>query len=347
MKAGIHLRWTAPLLLLLGANGAQLAAQQDVTTLWISDDVNTTIYHTTLSGTVISSFHSGSISELSLGIGPEVGTLWAAKEGSNQVVRFDKAGNTLASFPGTTYDAAAEAPEGVAVDFADGTLWIVDDVTDLVYHTQTDGTLISSFSTALYDAAATSPQGIAADPTDGTLWLVDNVSHRVYNVTKQGALVSSFPASAFGPVTLNLQGVSVDGADRSLWVTARNTHLIYHLTRTGTLLSTLDAALFGSHDPTGVAVEHAKQVTLLDMAKEITNGLSAGLVSPLAAKKLVMTLKQAQKQYDKGHMAAVASIMTGFEDQLANFVAAGQLDPELGRDLLVEAAYLVDDLSKL
>ena len=115
-------------------------------TLWISDDVNTTIYHVKLDGTVLSSFPSGSISELALGTGADAGTLWAAKEGSNLIVHFDTSGQTLASFPGTAYDPAAVSPEGVAVDFADGTLWIVDDETDLVYHVEDDGTPLGSFS---------------------------------------------------------------------------------------------------------------------------------------------------------------------------------------------------------
>jgi len=223
-------------------------------TLWVSDDVNVTIYNVTLDGRVLSSFASGSVSGLAQGIGDDLDTLWAAKEGSDQVVHLDKSGHTLSTLPGSAYDPAAAAPEGVAVDFADGTLWIVDDVTDLVYHTQTDGTLIASFSTALFDAAATSPQAVATDPSDGSLWITDNGTHRVYNLTRLGAPVSSFPASTFGPATLNLQGIAVDDADGTLWLSARNSHTIYNLSRTGTPISTLDAALFGSLDPTGVAV---------------------------------------------------------------------------------------------
>ena len=285
------------LALLLGASASEpalaLAAPSSGTkTLWVSDDVNATIYHVLLDGTVLSSFHSGSISEVTLD-DTAPGTLWAAKEGSNLIMHFDKSGQTLSSFAGTTYDPAAFAPEGVAVDLSDGTLWIADDVTDLLYHVERDGTPIESFSTTLFDPAAISPQGLAFDPTDGRLWVADNVTHRVYNVTTEGTLISSFPASAFGPVTLNLQGIAVDGEDRSLWLTARNTHLIYNVSREGVLYSTLDAALFGSLNPTGVEVEPLGPWTDLGHALAGATGapllVGTGTLAPSTAVSLALT----------------------------------------------------------
>ena len=314
-------------------------------TLWVSDDVNTTIYHVQLDGTVLSSFPSGSISELALGTGADAGTLWAAKEGSNLIVHFDKSGQTLSSFPGTAYDPAAVSPEGVAVDFADGTLWIVDDETDLVYHVEDDGTPLESFSTADFDAAATSPQGIACDPTDGTLWIADNVTHCVYNLTTEGTLLSSFPASAFGPVTLNLQGISVDETDRSLWLTARNTHLIYHVSRAGALQSTLDASVFGSFDPTGVAVQLHAPMTFTGLVEAIEAGLEESLLTPQAAKKLTHSVRQAQKQAEKTHPAAAMAILQAFQEQVYDLMLAGHVDEAFGRELLVGADSLLAELA--
>jgi len=311
-------------------------------TLWISDDVNTTIYHVKLDGTVLSSFASGSISELALGTGADAGTLWAAKEGSNLIVHFDQSGQTLSSFPGTAYDPAAISPEGVAVDFADGTLWIVDDVTDLVYHVEDDGTPLGSFSAQDFDPAATSPQGIACDPTDGTLWIADNVTHRVYNLTTDGTLLSSFPASAFGPVTLNLQGISVDETDRSLWLTARNTHLIYHVSRAGVLQSTLDASVFGSLDPTGVAVQLHAPMTFTGLVEAIDAGLQDALITPGGAKKLTHAVRQAQKQFEKAHPAATMAILEGFQEQVYGLMLAGDVDEGFGRELLAGADSLLE-----
>jgi DNA-binding beta-propeller fold protein YncE len=250
MKMEALLGCALPLLSLL----APAAAAADETTLWVSDDVNKLIYHVTLEGTTLSSFQSGSISEVSLGAGADAGTLWAAKEGSNLIMHFSATGQTLGSFPGTTYDPLAAAPEGVAQDLADGTLWIVDDVTDLVYHVQTTGAPIASWSTLALDALAISPQGIATDPTDDTLWLTDNHANRVYHATKAGVLLASFPNTAFDASATNLQGIGVEG-DGSLWLTDRDSHKIYNVTREGALSFSLDASVFGSLNPTGVDVE--------------------------------------------------------------------------------------------
>jgi len=261
MKMETLLGCALPVLSLL----APAAAAADETTLWVSDDVNKLIYHVTLEGTELSSFHSGSISEVAMGVGADADTLWAAKEGSNLIMHFSQTGQTLGSFPGTAYDPLATEPEGVAQDVADGTLWVVDDITDLVYHVQTNGALIDSFSTLALDPLAISPQGIATDPTDGTLWLTDNHSHRVYHATRTGALVGSFASSAFDASATNLQGIGVE-ADGSLWLTDRDTHKLYNVTREGALSFTLDAALFGSLDPTGVDVDEGGPWTNLGHA---------------------------------------------------------------------------------
>ena len=325
---------------LLGASSTLLAAAGDPT-LWVSDDVNLTIYHVRLDGTVLSSFASGSISGVALGTGADANTLWAAKEGSNLVLHFDKAGSTLSSFSGTTYDPQASSPEGVAVDPADGTLWICDDDTLRVYHVEDDGTLIESFDTSTFDPAAISPQGVACDGVDGTLWLTDNVTHRVYNVTPDGTPLSSFPASTFGPVTLNLQGISVDPIDRSLWLTARNTHTIYHVSREGVLQSTLDAALFGSLNPTGVAVQNQPPLTFAGLIGVVEQGLADGLVMPQAAKKLTHLVRQAQKQFDKSHPTPALNLLTEFQSQVNSLMLAGAIDPGFGRLLLTEVAELM------
>lgn len=250
MKYETLLGCALPLLSLL----APAAAAADETTLWVSDDVNKLIYHVTLEGATLTSWHSGSISEVAIGTGADDGTLWAVKEGSNLIMHFSATGQTLGSFPGTAYDPLAVEPEGVAQDFADGTLWVVDDITDLVYHVETNGTPIASWSTLGLDALAISPQGIATDPTDGTLWLTDNHAHRVYHATTAGVLLDSFPNTAFDATATNLQGIGVE-SDGSLWLTDRDVHKIYNVTRQGVLSFSLDAALFGSLNPTGVDAE--------------------------------------------------------------------------------------------
>jgi len=333
-----HVCRILPLLAVLSASA--LAGDK---TLWVSDDLNTTIYNITAAGTLITSFHSGSISELAMGIGSESNTFWGTKEGSNLVVHMDKAGVILSSFPGTKFDAAATTPEGVAVDFANNTLWIVDDSTERVYNTQKDGTLIASFATTGFDSNAISCQGIAADP-DGTLWLTDNHSWKVYNITKQGALIASFGVAAFDPLATNLQGIGVDDADRSLWLTDRDTHKLYNVTRDGVLKSTIDATAFGSLNPTGVAVELVPTVTFGGLLADIGDGLVAGSLSSAAAKKLTNTVKVAEKQFNKGHPWAAASIMEGFVTTVNDLLASGLIDFDFARSLLASAVIMIDDL---
>lgn len=267
MKMESLLGCSLPLLFLL----ASRASAADETTLWVSDDVNKLIYHVTLEGATLASWHSGSISEVAIGTGADAGTLWAAKEGSNLIMHFSATGQTLGSFPGTTYDPLAATPEGVAQDFTDGTLWIVDDLTDLVYHVQANGAPIASWSTLGLDPLAISPQGIATDPTDDTLWLTDNHANRVYHATKAGALIGFFPNSAFDGKATNLQGIGVEG-DGSLWVTDRDVHTLYNVTRQGALSYALDASLFGSLNPTGVDVEGSGPWTSLGHALAGVNG---------------------------------------------------------------------------
>lgn len=339
MNTARHVCRILPLLALLSAG----ALAQSDKTLWVSDDINTTIYNLTAEGTLITSFHSGSISELSMGIGSEANTFWTTKEGSNLVIHMDKAGVTLSSFPGTKFDPAATTPEGVAVDFADNTLWIVDDTTERVYNTQKDGTLIASFVTMGFDPNAISCQGIAADP-DGTLWLTDNHSRKVYNITKQGALIASFGASAFDPLATNLQGIGVDDVDRSLWLTDRDTHKLYNVTRAGELKSTIDATAFGSLNPTGVAVEVVALVTFDGLIADIADGLAAGSISSAGAKKLTNTVKVAQKQFNKGHPWAAASVLQGLVTTVNDFLLAGTIDPDFARSLLASALIMIDDL---
>jgi len=338
MNTRRHVCRILPLLALLSAGA--FAGDK---TLWISDDLNTTIYNITPEGTLITSFHSGSISEVAMGIGSEANTLWTTKEGSNLVIHMDKAGVTLSSFPGTKFDPAATTPEGVAVDFADNTLWVLDDSTERVYNTQKDGTLIASFPTTGFDANAISCQGIAADP-DGTLWLTDNHSWKVYNVTKQGALIASFGVAAFDPLATNLQGISVDDVDRSLWLTDRDTHKIYNVSRAGALHSTIDATTFGSLNPTGVAVEEVPFVTFSGLIADIAEGLVAGELSAASAKKLTNTVKVAEKQFNKGHPWAAASVMGGFVTTVNDLLSVGLIDPDFARSLLTSAMIMIDDL---
>lgn len=229
-----------------------IARAQGSPTLWVSDDTTKTIYHLETDGTVITSWASGSVSGLS--VDPVDDTLWAAKEGFNRIVQFDRDGNELGYFEGTVLDPDIQAPEGVAVDYGDGTLWVVDDETLEVYNAQKDGTYIASFPTTAYDGSSTSPQSIAADP-NGTLWLTDNASKSIYNVTHTGALLASFGTDVYGVDANNPQGISVDERDGTLWVTDRVTHLAYHILRDGTLLSSFDTAVFGSLNPTGIAFD--------------------------------------------------------------------------------------------
>lgn len=338
MNSDRHVCRILPLIALLSAG----ALAQDKT-LWVSDDINTTIYNLTSEGTLITSFHSGSISEVAMGIGSEANTFWVTKEGSNLVIHMDKSGVILSSFPGTKVDPAATTPEGVAVDFADNTLWVLDDTTERLYNTQKDGTLIKSFLTTSFDANAISCQGVAADP-DGTLWLTDNHSWKVYNITKQGALISSFGVAAFDPLATNLQGIGVDDLDRSLWLTDRDTHKIYNVTRTGALKSTIDATAFGSLNPTGVAVEEVAEVTFGGLIGDIADALAAGEISSAVAKKLTNTVKVAEKQFNKGHPWAAASIMQGFVTTVNDFQVGGLIGGDLARSLLASAVIMIDDL---
>ncbi|MCP3918439.1 MAG: PKD domain-containing protein [bacterium] len=242
-------------------------------TIWTSDDVTNTIYHATLDGVILSSFPSGSVSGLA--VDPFDNTIWAANEGTNRIVHFDRLGNQLSFFTGTTFDPATTEPEGVAVDFLDGTLWTVDDTTGLIYNVERTGSLIGSFPTSNYDAASTSPQAIAADPLDGTLWVTDNFADRIYNVTSGGLLISSFLTDTFGGST-NPQGISVDEINGTLWIADRVTHLVYNTERDGTLISSFDPLSYGSNDPTGVAFDLTVGTTLASDDFEVASGWTAG-----------------------------------------------------------------------
>jgi sugar lactone lactonase YvrE len=296
-------------MLLAAVLAGDLRAQpQD--SLWISDDVQVRIYHVSLDGTLLGSFHSGSISGLSLGFGARDATVWGAKEGSNLIVKYDKQGNQLSTLSCTVFDPAAGAPEGVAVDPVDASLWIVDDDTQRVYNVERDGTLISSFSLEGLDPAIDSPQDIAVDPSDGTLWLTDNGFEGAIELTRDGQVLGSIHVSSFAPAALNLQGLCVDPADRTLWLTDRATHTIYKVSQGGVLVASLDATLFGSANPTGVAYDVPLEPTLPGLLGDIAQGVEDGQIGPGPAERIGQLVKLAI-QYEKGgdHHPAVNHLL--------------------------------------
>jgi DNA-binding beta-propeller fold protein YncE len=305
--------------------------------LWVSDDVNVTIYNVALDGTLKSSFHSGSISGVSLSVDPVDGTIWAAKEGSNKIEHYTTAGVKLGEFSATVYDPLSSAPEGVAVDFRDGTLWIVDDDTHLVYNVQRDGTLITSFPTALFDPGALSPQDIAYDPLTDTLWLTDNGTDRLYNVTRQGMLVSTFPSSAFSAAAINLQGVGVDMVDASLWVTDRAADRIFNVTRNGVLLGWVESTAFGSNDPTGVTFQRGEAATLASVKADVDAGAASGKIGAKAMKHFDQAWKLIDKQLAKGNTRAVGSMLYDLKDFIVGKIGSGEIDESYGLRLAMSA----------
>jgi uncharacterized protein YjiK len=267
--------------------------------LWISDDVQARVYHVSLDGTLLGSFHSGSISGLSVGFGARDATVWGAKEGSNLIVKYDKQGNQLSTLSCTVFDPQASAPEGVAVDPVDASLWIVDDDTERVYNVERDGTLISSFSLVGLVPAIDSPQDIAVDPSVGTLWLTDNGFDGVIELTRDGQVLSSIHVGSFAPAALNLQGVCVDPTDRTLWLTDRATHTLYKVSQGGVLVGSLDATLFGSADPTGVGFDVPPKPTLPGLLGDIAQGVEDGQIGPGPAERIGQLVKLAI-QFEKG-----------------------------------------------
>ncbi|MHC5210577.1 MAG: NHL repeat-containing protein [Planctomycetota bacterium] len=321
---------------------AELPAQLE-SSIWVSDDINTQIYNIALDGTLLSDFHSGSISGLALGIGARDESIWATKEGSNLIVRFDDEGNTISSFSGTEYDVDAKAPEGVAVDVIDGSLWIADDFTNRIYNVEKDGSLISSFSTTAYDLAAYSPQDIATDPTDGTLWLTDNGTESVYNVTREGALVSSFHVDNFEPAAKNLQGICVNPTDRSIWVTDRATHALYNVSRTGTLLKTIDATVFGSSNPTGIGFHVPKPPTLPGLIADLAEGVEDGQIDEGPADRIANMVKTVMKLQKDDFLHAAASHLLVFHTTVG-MLSGSLIDEALATSLQVKSEYLLEGM---
>jgi sugar lactone lactonase YvrE len=340
LRAGILPSLALTATVLVGDLSAQLNPS-----LWVSDDVNKRIYNVTLDGAELSSFHSGSISGVSLGIGARTETIWAAKEGSNLIVHFDDKGNTVSSFPGTKYDRDGVSPEGVAMDAFDGSLWIVDDVTLRIYNVEPDGTLISEFSTSAFASAAKSPQDIATDPSDGTLWLTDNGSDRVYNVTRAGDLVSSFHVSSFQPAAKNLQGICVDPIDRTLWVTERDTHAIYNLSRAGTLIAVLDLTAIGVLNPTGVAFDAPKQPTLPGLLVDIAKGIDVGQIEPGPAERIGQLVKLAMNVQKKGYGHVAAKHLLVFHVTVG-MLSGGLIHETLAVKLQANSAVLIEQILK-
>ncbi|MHC5210578.1 MAG: NHL repeat-containing protein [Planctomycetota bacterium] len=340
MTATARIRsWTLSLSALLVAAPLALA-QPAGDSLWVSDDVNVTIYNLAMDGSTLSSFHSGSISGVSLSVDPTDGTLWAAKEGSNRIEHYDQAGTKLEWFSGLTYDINSKTPEGVAVDSADGTLWIVDDATGLIYNTQRDGTLIKSFPVASFDPGATSPQDITFDPLTETFWLTDNTSLQIYNVTREGLLVSTFHASGFSSAATNLQGIGVDMVDGSLWITDRDADEIYNVTRNGVLLTTLASSVFGSSNPTGVAHDRAVAATYASLSADVQDGITGGLLSTKAQKHIQHVFKQVDKQLLKGNTSAAGNIVLGMKDYIVGKIGSGDIDEAYGLELAFSAISL-------
>jgi hypothetical protein len=331
------------LVLLCASTPLRALAADD--SLWVSDDVNVTIYNVALDGTLLSSFHSGSISGLSLSVDPVDGTLWAAKEGSNRIEQYTKAGVKLTTILGQTYDPNSHAPEGVAVDFDDGTLWVVDDFTNLVYNIQRDGTLIRSFPTALYDPAAASPQDITFDPLSGSLWLTDNVTDLIYNVTRDGLLISAFPTSAYSPVATNPQGIGVDMVDGSLWITDRTAQRLFNVTRNGVLLGAIESSVFGSANPTGVSYDRAQVPTLASFKADVAAGIASGKVSAKVKKHFQNLLGQIDKLLAKGKTDAAASMLLGLKDYIVGRIGSGDIDADYGFALAFSAISLSGSLS--
>jgi DNA-binding beta-propeller fold protein YncE len=341
MTTGMIRNLRLPLLALLIAGPAALAAPTPAAdSLWVSDDINLTIYNIAMDATVLSSFHSGSISGLSLSVDPIDGTLWAAKEGSGTIEHYTKAGTKLGVFSCLLYDPLSKRPEGVAVDFDDGTLWIVDDETNRVYNIQRNGTPISSFPTAMYDAAASSPQDLAFDPLTDTLWFTDNHTRRIYNVTRAGVLVSTFHATAFSAAATNLQGIGVDMVDGTLWITDRDADAIFNVTRTGVLLGTIPSAAFGSSNPTGVAHDRAVAATKASLTAEVAAGVASGKISAKANKHFAQVFGQIDKQLAKGNPLAASTMLLGLRDYILGKIGSGDIDAAYGVKLAMSVVSL-------
>jgi sugar lactone lactonase YvrE len=349
MKTKVSHAGILPTLALCAACLTGLAADltaQLTPSLWVADDVAVTIYNVKLDGTVVSSFHSGSISGLSLGVDERFDTIWGAKEGSNLIMRYDTKGKVLSSFPGTTYDVNATAPEGVAVDPVDGTLWIVDDATLRVYNVTKSGELISSFPTWAFDAGVQSPQDIAADPGDGTLWLTDNGTDRIYKVTREGVLVSSFPTASFAAGATNPQGLGIDPTDRTLWVTDRATKAIYHVSQFGALLSSIDASGIGTGSPTGVAFAAPKQPTLPGLIADLEQGVEDGQIGPGPAGRLTGIVKSAMSFQKQGDLHPATKHLLVFHTAVGK-LSGDLVDEELAASLQASTEYLVQHILEL
>ncbi len=266
------------LTILLGSFGS-CAWAQVTRTLWITDDVTSTVYEVRPDGTLLSSFPV-LISEpfpdgFTFGISPSEitvdrsnDTLWIVAENPGRIVNFSQEGTQLAEAILTEPTFGAIGPEGIAHDLRDDSLWIVDDTLpghlSTVYHINKEGRLIAPqpFPTNAIQPDLVSPQGIAVDPLRGTLWIVDNSADRIYNLTRSGRLLRIFDSPGSNP-----QGIAIDKWNGTLWTTDRDTATIYNLSVRARLRSSFPSATYdhGSMNPTGVAATAFNGFTLLLM----------------------------------------------------------------------------------
>lgn len=113
-------------------------------------------------------------------------TVWVANRNSQDVDRFDRAGNDLGGF------ALGFDPGDIAIDPDDGTLWISNRLTGTIVHRSPTGADLGSIDTGIA-ASPTVPLDTIGINRAGVLLALDVVGSAVLGFDREGNPVGSFP----------------------------------------------------------------------------------------------------------------------------------------------------------
>jgi len=197
-------------------------ATVDGTEFWIVDDVDSEVYHTNASGSLIDQFDTAGFGATFLrGITTVDGTeFWIADTANDEVYHVNASGSLIDQFD-TAGFGATQLKDITTVDGTE--FWIVDNQDDEVYHTNASGSLIDQFDTAGF--GATSPRGITT--VDGTeFWIADTTNDEVYHVNASGSLIDQFDTAGFG-IAATQGATTVDGTE--FWIVDSSDNEVYHV----------------------------------------------------------------------------------------------------------------------
>ena len=137
-------------------------------------------------GVVVDTFTNATMDgPIALAVAPD-DTVWVANRKSQDVDRFDRAGNDIGGF------ALGFEPGEIALDPDDGTLWIASRLTGAIVHRSTEGAALGSVATGI-SASALVPFDSFGINRAGILLALDLAGSSVLGFDREETPVGSFP----------------------------------------------------------------------------------------------------------------------------------------------------------